>query len=353
MLERAPLPGPYALEGGLDLATAALEPAVDEAIAAIARVHGSQLLADARARASGELRYYVDDLQLRLTALADVLGARLEPTQPEPDADYDDDGTRHEVRLVKGRAPGMGRERRTIAASPHRGRPPASRDALIAAIAEALLIERALPTLLDADAHAVTLVLSRVGPSTSARGLLVVASTLARPGWFDEAAVAPPSGDAQAIADRAALMPQIHPSARDVAIVLRGLFVRAALDGEHGTWMVRSAAAEPDMIRVELRAGGGAVATLRAHLAARRELERVLEHGGALPANPDALLPVTRTLTYRMPLRPGEPFAVEMEDFSTGWVDRGSYRDIDTVIRRAWHLAWSRRGRDATREPSS
>ena len=67
---------------------------------------------------------------------------------------------------------------------------------------------------------------------------------------------------------------------------------------------------------------------MRAHLAARRELERVLEAGGALPPNPDALLPVTRTLTYRTPLRAGEPFHVELEDFATGWVDRGSYRDL-------------------------
>ena len=42
---------------------------------------------------------------------------------------------------------------------------------------------------------------------------------------------------------------------------------------------------------------GGAAQTpedaLRAHIAARRELERVLDAGGALPPHPDALLPVT------------------------------------------------------------
>jgi hypothetical protein len=54
------------------------------------------------------------------------------------------------------------------------------------------------------------------------------------------------------------------------------------------------------------------------------------------------LLPVTRTLTYRPPLRPGETFGVEIEDFGTGWVDRGTARDLQLAIRRAWHLAWSR-----------
>ena len=61
-----------------------------------------------------------------------------------------------------------------------------------------------------------------------------------------------------------------------------------------------------------------------------------------MPQNPDVLLPVTRTLTYRPPLRPGESFGVEIEDFSTGWVDRGTARDLLLAVRRAWHLAWSR-----------
>ena len=64
--------------------------------------------------------------------------------------------------------------------------------------------------------------------------------------------------------------------------------------------------------------------------------------GGALPPNPDALLPVTRALTYRPPLRPGDSYGVEIEDFSTGWVDRTTARDLETAIRRAWYLAWSK-----------
>ena len=83
--------------------------------------------------------------------------------------------------------------------------------------------------------------------------------------------------------------------------------------------------------------------TLRAHLAARRELERVLEVGGGMPPNPDVLLPVTRTIAYRAPLRPSEPYAIEIEDFATGWVDRGRAHDLVPAIRRAWYLAWSRR----------
>jgi hypothetical protein len=83
---------------------------------------------------------------------------------------------------------------------------------------------------------------------------------------------------------------------------------------------------------------------LRAHAAARRELDRVLETGGALPPNPDALLPVTRVVTYRPPLRPGDRYGVEIEDFSTGWVDRTTAYDLEIAIRRAWYLAWSKQG---------
>ncbi len=98
------------------------------------------------------------------------------------------------------------------------------------------------------------------------------------------------------------------------------------------------------MIRVEVRGGirGTAQDVLREHVAGRKELERVLEEGGALPSNPDALLPVTRTVTYRPPLRAGESYHVEMEDFATGWVDRGNHRALSPAIRRAWYLAWSR-----------
>ena len=349
MLEKAPAPGPYALEGGLDLATSGLEPAVAEAVLALARVQRSPVLARARAEAQGELRYYVDDLGQRAAALAALLGAPVTVSsraEPEPDLadEYDDDGVRHERRLV--RSPMGATQKRVRVGVPAHGRPAPSRDALIAGIAEALLIERALPALLEPAAHAVTLTLSRIGSTTSAGGLQIVARALAQSTWFDEAAIAVrlPSGDVQVAAEDSGALPGLVPGTRDLVLVLRGLFLRDALEGEHGTWMVRAAAAEPDMIRVEVRPGGGsAVAVLRAHLAARAELERVLEHGGALPPNPDALLPVTRTLTYRTPLRTGEPFHVEMEDFATGWVDRGTYRDVPTAIRRAWHLAWSRR----------
>ncbi|MEO6771409.1 MAG: AAA family ATPase [Kofleriaceae bacterium] len=326
MLERAPLPGPFALEGALDLATSALEPSIHDAAAAVARVRDSDHLAHARREATGELRYYVDELGARLEALDQLFGIVPKRELAAHDDDDDDDVRRIPIRRAK----------------PKLVRTPAAREALIAGIAEALLIERALPGLLDPDAHGATAIVSRIGTSTAAGGIFAVVHTLAQPAWLDETAfVDGPAGQVKAMANG---MPELTPELRDVVVVLRGLFVREALGSEHGTWMLRASAAEPDIVRVEIRSGAiDAVATLRAHLAARDELERVLEAGGAMPPNPDVLLPVTRTINYRAPLRPGDTFHIELEDFTTGWVDRGHVKDIPHAVRRAWHLAWSRR----------
>jgi len=324
LLERAPLPGTYVLAGALDLATAALEPPIAVAGAALARVRESAILARAKADATGELRYYVDELEQRVAALGELLGVRAWRRPGADDDEHDDDG----LRLRRHAKP---------------TRPTASRDTLLAGIAEALLIERALPELLDPDAHAVTVSVSRVGQTADAGGLGIVVHALALPGWLDDHVWIATEGKPIAL-PATYDFERLAPTRRDAAFVLRGLFVRAALEGEHGTWMVRAAAAEPDVVRVEIT--GGAPLTgeqvLRARASGRRELERVLEHGGALPPNPDVLLPVTRTLTYRPPLRPGESYGVEIEDFSTGWVDHGTARDLRHAIRRAWHLAWSR-----------
>ena len=364
MLERAPTPGPYVLEGALDLATAGLDPAIAAASAALGRVKRSPVLGRARETASGELRYYVDELLQRITALGELFGDMPALRADDPDDaplggdDDDDDEPMYEERPTGPRRVGRVRSRTRASVGARPPRPPASRDALLAGIAEALLIERALPELLDPDAHAVTVAIGRVGATADAGGLAIVTTVLAQSAWFDDGACADPAGTLSPLNGSELALWRLAGNAkktdsvaklagaRDAVLVLRGLFVRAALDGEHGTWMIRAAAAEPDVIRVEVKSGAPTKATdvLRTHLAGRTELERVLEHGGALPPNPDVLLPVTRTLTYRPPLRPGESYGVEIEDFSTGWVDRGTARDLELAIRRAWHLAWSRTG---------
>ncbi|MGN6104107.1 MAG: AAA family ATPase, partial [Kofleriaceae bacterium] len=251
MRERPSEPGPYLLEGALDLATAALDPLIAAATAALARVAASPLLARARDEARGELAYYVDELHQRLAALRAMFGGAPSPARGGDDDEREDDLDIYDERRG---SKVTGQDRRTRvrrAASP--GRPTHGRDAWIAGIAEALLIERALPELLDPDAHAVAVVLSRIGATAEAAGVGIAAASLAAPSWLDDAAYVDPGGAIRRLtAARLASGPPIG-AARDLALVLRGLFVRAALAGDHGTWMIRAAAAEPDVVRVELR----------------------------------------------------------------------------------------------------
>jgi ATP-dependent Clp protease ATP-binding subunit ClpC len=335
MQDKPAVPGPYLLEGALDVATSALEPAVAAAAAALERIRAAPAHRHAREAATGELRYYVEELANRLTALEELFGISPHSTRRREREDEQDSIQERllEVRTDDHKGERWVRGRRR----PRRRLPPAGRDALVAGIAEALLLERALPELLDPDAHAVTAVISQLG-APLALGLAVVVNTLAAPAWLDDAAAVFIDGSVRPLA--AGYLSAVSGA----VITLRGLFVRAALANDHGTWVIRATAAEPDMIRVELRPGAAtpALEVLRAHLDGRKELERVLEVGGALPPNPDALLPVTRILTWRRPLRTGDNIGVELEDFSTGWVDHCSVRDVPVAIRRAWHLAWSR-----------
>ena len=327
MAEKRATPGPYLLEGALDLATAALEPAVAAAAAVLARIGEVPKL-------EGELSFYADELGTRLAALRNLLGL-----EREPSIDHDEGDPLFVRRVVPDSYRAQGRARMRQGGRPTR--PPASRDALLAGIAEAMLIDRALPRLTDPTAHALTIVLSRVGATADAGGLAIAARALAQPTWFDEGAFLL---GGRAYETTPATVGQIAPTTTDICLTLRGLFVAEALACDHGTWMIRASAAEPDVIRVDVRRGIAAppMAVLKAHVAARVELERVLEAGGKLPPNPDVLLPVTRTLTYRPPLRAGESFGVEIEDFATGWVDRGTFKDLALAIRRAWQLGWSR-----------
>ncbi|HTR55837.1 MAG TPA: AAA family ATPase [Kofleriaceae bacterium] len=346
MLEKRPDPGPYVLRGALDLATAALEPSIAKAAAAVERVRGSRELARGKLEATGELRYYVDELEQRLTGLAQLFGTS-DPVDDERD-DHDDDAYEHRLVRDHGRS---AREVRMRLHRPARGRTPAGRDALVAGIAEALLIERGLPRLLDPTAHATTVVLSRVGTAQS-NGLTAVMQVFAlQKAWTEIAAHATDAGEVMMMnlggkgSGNFSDWLTFWRARKDIVTVLRGLFVHEALAHEHGTWLLRAAAAEPDVVRVDVRAGAPLPPdeALRAHLAARRALEHALEHGGALPANPDVLLPVTRTISSRAALWWSQrAFDLEVEDFATGWTDRGQFKDVLSAVRRSWHLAWSR-----------
>src|SRR5438046_1607018 len=66
--------GPYLLEGALDVASAALEPAVAQAVDALERIQAARAYQGARDAATGELRYYVEELANRVAALEELFG---------------------------------------------------------------------------------------------------------------------------------------------------------------------------------------------------------------------------------------------------------------------------------------
>ena len=173
--------------------------------------------------------------------------------------------------------------------------------------------------------------------------------TLAQPAWFDEARSSTVGTGVRPIGKRARACDA--PLSNDIVLVLRGLFVREALAGEHGTWM--SCARRPPSptscaSRFAPARAHSATEALKAHIAARRELERVLDAGGALPPNPDALLPVTRTLDLS---RRRCAAASRLTSRSRTSRPAGSIAarcaTSRRAVRRAWHLAWSRRHDEA------
>ena len=127
-----------------------------------------------------------------------------------------------------------------------------------------------------------------------------------------------------------------------IVLVLRDLLIYPAIAPEHGCHVVQSLTGEPDLLRIEVRPGGADPdAVLAAHLAARAAFDAAALAGHALPPNPDRLLPVARVLSYRSPLRPGESFRVELEDFTTGWVATVDMASVAAVVMRAMELRWS------------
>jgi hypothetical protein len=61
-----------------------------------------------------------------------------------------------------------------------------------------------------------------------------------------------------------------------------------------------------------------------------------------MPDNPDALLPAVRTLAFGTSLRPGEAFAVEIEDFHLGWSATLNVKSLADALHQIWWLRWSR-----------
>jgi hypothetical protein len=127
-----------------------------------------------------------------------------------------------------------------------------------------------------------------------------------------------------------------------VVLVLRDAMIAPALRHEHGSHVFRSLAGEPEIVRVEVTRGAvDPRAVVVEHARQLAAFDAAVDAGGELPANPEKILPVVRTIGWRAPLRAGEAYHVDLEDFATGWSSALDVPSLDDAIRLAWWLRWS------------
>ena len=213
------------------------------ATAALARIRAARVIACTH-RVSSELRYYVDELEQRINALDQLFGKVTDARRAA-----------HRRWRRRARAP----ECVSIKNGP-RARPPA-RDALIAGIAETLPDRARAADPRRSRAHAATVIDRRGSARSNGDGLVAVTQVSRIRRRRGSTTARTPTrrrdrngGRRQGFGTFADWQ-KFWRARKDIAIVLRGLFVREAIANDHGTWMLRAAAAEPDVVRVEVRPG--------------------------------------------------------------------------------------------------
>jgi len=143
-----------------------------------------------------------------------------------------------------------------------------------------------------------------------------------------------------------------NPKACHALIKLSGLGVYDAYRGEQGCHIWRSLAAEPEIVRVRVfpgdaqeqeDAGKDARDRLRRHSELVSEFELALERGDSeLPDNPEQLMPTVRTLSFQPPVRSGQVFPIEVEDFLLSHAEQVNVRSLSDLMKRLWYVRWSR-----------
>ena len=326
-----------------EVVDAALEPARLDSITRAVRAHAE----------AHELRYFHDVYVARLRELRDWLdnqGVRRRPADAE---------LIEATLFARGDKPiDCGRARRRF--DPRAMQPravKASKIDLLRAIADAYHLTRVGPLLADPTRHVAWVELLRMGQgeqsqrfASGSRGLFEwMCSAYADPELSEEIAVRHRDGTiihAHGEACLATLDAALARRPAQVVLKLSGLAIYEALAGEHGCHIWSSLAAEPEIVRVRVIAGesgGDARQRIRAHLDQLVEFEAAMERGQhPLPANPEQLIPTVRTLCFQPPLRPGEVFSVEVEDFLLASAEQLHLRSLADLVERLSLLRRSR-----------
>ncbi|WP_437814248.1 hypothetical protein [Sorangium sp. So ce1078] len=124
-----------------------------------------------------------------------------------------------------------------------------------------------------------------------------------------------------------------------------GLCVLDFFELETGAHVWTSLARGPEVVRVRVlpaRPGLSPAAAVREHLERQAAFDEAARHGGALPPNPAALLPVVRRIRFDPPRRQGRAAPIEIEDYAMGYAEAAQVRSLSQALAPLWLLRMSR-----------
>jgi ATP-dependent Clp protease ATP-binding subunit ClpC len=328
LVEAEPVAAPLALAPLLDLPARRIRVHAGDAADRIAELVSSVALHELAGAARGPgARYWFDVHRARLDDLHRWLESNRAGGAPDPELIEADSFGSYET--VAGK-----RRRRLRASDVTPARDHAGKEELLSRIAEACFLVRCAPLLVDPGAHDGWVELLRLGRGDEGafaarrRELLDWTIEAYRATGLVEDAVPAPDGSPH------------------VLLRVSGLFARAAFAGEVGCTIWRSPAAEPQVVRLRLldaNAEAAASSLFESHRRQLGEFEQALEAGAEpLPENPERLLPAVRTLAFQPPLRPGEVFPVDLEDFRLGQIATVHATSPLQIFEQLWWLSLSR-----------
>jgi ATP-dependent Clp protease ATP-binding subunit ClpC len=229
------------------------------------------------------------------------------------------------------------------------------REQILTCLAEARFLRRAAQAVRSPEQHSVVVILSRVGrPAPGARfqkasgsgllGWLLGAYARAR-GAVERIALVTRSG-AVVEPTLAVLEKSLADPVDQAVIELRGLCVLDFFAHETGCHVWQSLSAPAEVVRVEVRpavAGKTPVLLARERAEARRRFEDALERGlPQLPENPDAALPLCRSIRFDPPHKKGQLAPLELEDYVVGTSLSLRCRTLADALAPIWLLRLSR-----------
>ena len=231
------------------------------------------------------------------------------------------------------------------------------REEILAAMEESWFVVRSLERVSDPAQHAIVIEILRVGHASKAARFGDPPVGLFE--WLAEA-YADARGTLETFAARLAdgrivegggkkeLEAVLAGGPAQLAMRIVGRSVLDFFELETGSHIRHALSTQPEIVRVRVLSGAGAVAPRRLideHVAAKKRFEEETAAGMAAPelgANPERLLPAVRTILFEPPRRAGGLALLELEDFAMGTPLALPVRKVSEALTNLWLLRMSR-----------